>query len=1240
MDKNTYTSPFKGACSYEEKDAHNFCGRLDETEELIDRIEGNYLTVLYGKSGIGKSSLLKAGVMPGLRKLNYYPIYITLDNSIENSYEWQITKKCKEILLKETKVLINDENSSLVELLDIHNWPNDLRPVIVLDQFEELYYHNTSFQRRTSLLSTLHSLIYNKIDKGQISPDHNLITDFRIIISFREDFLCYIEDDSIYLPPLRENRYRLLPLTESQAQIIISCVGEENGIISTQDNMPSKIIKKIHRGGIMQSLSYTKEPTIDAFTLSLYCQQLDNLRYSNHLKCISDKLVNETSPSEILFTYYKNTLETKSQNCTLLIEDYLLDEEGRKRKIHKDNAFAIGVKSTDLISLISDGIIRETDNGLIEIGHDRICEVAFRNKALRLQNREKWIYFFILFPFYAFIAFCAYYMLNGIMSQVCNVLDWLDYTNTENITSLKPLKLILSNILYLSALYTLPSAVLGYIKRWRSVKWFCAFSLVGMIPIILLHYSLYVAPDIKPTIFPYDNNLSIIWISIYVGTLAILALTFLFSIIFTGNVDTRKKDSLRLYSGQLLFETPAAIIYTIITLIMCMLVCIIPNYNRAATSEEAVAIMIIITYLFCKLWSKISFIHYIFLFSSVYFILFCYGGEPQDHIFQNDLIVSAIIIILLCLSVYTLFHSTRFVYLIRRKVVTKKLQYGLTLLFLCSLCLVIYGKLTQLIGVSILFGLLYYSQLLIWGKTSFPLKNTLLNVCMFILLVILYIGFNPICIGFKISNVPFYKTMTKWDYIVTQKDSLYGLSDAISGKEIIPCVFDSVGRGYLIMKLQGGGEEFLDSTIDIHYVSQLRHASISSNIYRTYSDSSGFYFFYPILLDKKITQESLRKGRNIALASRLYLDLRNELLLSLRKGEPMGTIHLTYAKELFKEEDLLLDSILIAINKKGQPKGSEPISDAELKEYTLHMARQLSVASIIDAVVSKKSNLCMWELFNTYSSTYFADIYDLCKIRSQWNIGLNLNGNFENYNFSSEGVRNGELQSIIGLWKYQYATNLKYMSYDYQLMMDESKQTLAELSEFGFKTNKFLNYELQRLSLGVYKSLEEISEKMKSGKMLEAVMDIIKTSKNRKETIEQVQYDFERYFILRDSINQKPLMSYRCDTSFVDKAAYKNFERLNKMNEISIYNYGAIKNHYIDNVILLSMNMKSPNNAVQQLEQTDSIRNGNTYNFIRSFSFLSNMYEIQKAEIKEKGYLVQEMLNQTKELLDKMPFGH
>ena len=62
-------SPYKGLASFTVDDAPYFFGRALERDLLDAHIRGSRLTILYGASGAGKSSLLQAGLMGQLRRV-------------------------------------------------------------------------------------------------------------------------------------------------------------------------------------------------------------------------------------------------------------------------------------------------------------------------------------------------------------------------------------------------------------------------------------------------------------------------------------------------------------------------------------------------------------------------------------------------------------------------------------------------------------------------------------------------------------------------------------------------------------------------------------------------------------------------------------------------------------------------------------------------------------------------------------------------------------------------------------------------------------------------------------------------------------------------------------------------------------------------------------------------------------------------------------------------------------------
>jgi len=76
--------PWLGLFSYSEETLAYFHGREEETAELCRRVQRKSLTVLFGQSGLGKTSLLRAGVVPRLRKEGYCPVYVRVDYAPES----------------------------------------------------------------------------------------------------------------------------------------------------------------------------------------------------------------------------------------------------------------------------------------------------------------------------------------------------------------------------------------------------------------------------------------------------------------------------------------------------------------------------------------------------------------------------------------------------------------------------------------------------------------------------------------------------------------------------------------------------------------------------------------------------------------------------------------------------------------------------------------------------------------------------------------------------------------------------------------------------------------------------------------------------------------------------------------------------------------------------------------------------------------------------------------------------
>src|SRR5208337_714984 len=71
--------PWLGLHPFTEENQHYFFGRTAEIREIFLRVRENPLTVLYANSGLGKTSLLRAGLIPKLRVERFRPVHLLLD---------------------------------------------------------------------------------------------------------------------------------------------------------------------------------------------------------------------------------------------------------------------------------------------------------------------------------------------------------------------------------------------------------------------------------------------------------------------------------------------------------------------------------------------------------------------------------------------------------------------------------------------------------------------------------------------------------------------------------------------------------------------------------------------------------------------------------------------------------------------------------------------------------------------------------------------------------------------------------------------------------------------------------------------------------------------------------------------------------------------------------------------------------------------------------------------------------
>ena len=381
------------------KEGQTIYGRDEEIWKVTNGICQNLQTVLYGQSGIGKSSLLFAGVFPRLRKEQYFPIFIRLGMSADSSY----IKTVINAILTEadrTDSTIGKAKINCKTLTELNNpieedsawllWSfisctkftdeggNPYIPVLVFDQFEEILNNSETHNKAEQFLLDIYSLL----DDTRIMPEECVpYSNFRIVISLREDYLYCLEDiiDKYNLNELRYNRFRIASMTEKCAKEVIMHTSRDVGGC-LENGKENAICDRI----IQESKNYMGE--VNTLMLSLICStqymNADNgiIKYSSLLK-----------NSDHLYHYYSNKMREVDYSTKDYLEKKLITSDGRRSSVDLRDAIDSGKVSYDTInSLIEIRLLRLVVSGdnskRIELIHDKLASIINDKKRSSWQS--------------------------------------------------------------------------------------------------------------------------------------------------------------------------------------------------------------------------------------------------------------------------------------------------------------------------------------------------------------------------------------------------------------------------------------------------------------------------------------------------------------------------------------------------------------------------------------------------------------------------------------------------------------------------------------------------------------------------------------------------------------------------------------------------------------------------------------------------------------------------------------
>ena len=347
-------NPFKFLDPYTPDDRDLFFGRDLELRELYARFFTHRLTVVYGDSGSGKTSLVQCGLASEIPPED--AVFFTVRSAV-NPLE-----ALREELERKTRIETNSQSNT--ELLRGASRQLSKTLVLFFDQFEELFIIQPESVQNELAQEFQHWLGAN--------------IDLRLIVNIREEYFARLTEFERFLPDILANRLWVRKMSAAQAEETITgpC---EVCFVQVERELVQRLLEELAREGrgielpymqvVMDTLyrrAMEENPEQPAITLASYQEQGG---VQNILAAFIEDRLREFDDPEPARQVLKSMVTAEGTKLVLGIREI------GERVTNFGPPIAAAKLQEVLNQLIDNRIVREdADNHLYELRHDSLAE--------------------------------------------------------------------------------------------------------------------------------------------------------------------------------------------------------------------------------------------------------------------------------------------------------------------------------------------------------------------------------------------------------------------------------------------------------------------------------------------------------------------------------------------------------------------------------------------------------------------------------------------------------------------------------------------------------------------------------------------------------------------------------------------------------------------------------------------------------------------------------------------------
>ncbi|RJQ72752.1 hypothetical protein D5S17_25905 [Pseudonocardiaceae bacterium YIM PH 21723] len=211
-------APYVGLAAFQQSDSELFFGREALVDAALRKLDSGRLLVLFGASGSGKSSLLRAGIIPAIESgalsdqlHKWRSIVFTPGRSPFRECAVRFAGALDTIPTSLYNELCADRhNLSLLARRILVDAPAETELLICIDQFEEVFTQCTDLAERTAFIDALLTAVEH--------PDSRI----RVVLTVRADFYGSCTEHPGLLAALQEAQFAVGPLSTEELQRAIT----------------------------------------------------------------------------------------------------------------------------------------------------------------------------------------------------------------------------------------------------------------------------------------------------------------------------------------------------------------------------------------------------------------------------------------------------------------------------------------------------------------------------------------------------------------------------------------------------------------------------------------------------------------------------------------------------------------------------------------------------------------------------------------------------------------------------------------------------------------------------------------------------------------------------------------------------------------------------------------------------------------------------------------------------------